>query len=241
MPAVVVLGARNLGGTIIERFVTAGWETAGVARHADTIASIRARGAIGLEADALQPAELARALQTARAELGGLDLVVNAMSVAAPVSGERWGGGPIAEATLDGWQRWSAAISAMAFVFLSEGARALRSAGNGGTLIQISNSHALRTVADHGLIAAGHQALRALTRAAGQELRGEGIRVCMLAVDGPIWSAKNAERIEQSGQHQSDVFDAESIAAAVEWLANQPIGGFAHELTLSAPGLPWNP
>jgi len=233
MPAVVVLGARNLGGAIIDRFALSGWATAGVARSDETIAAIAARGAHAIRADALDPAQLAAALAEARSTLGGLDAIVNAMSVAAPVAGEPWGGGPTVDASPDAWERWTAAISRMAFVFLREGARALRESG-GGTLVQITNGSALRAVPGQGPLAAGHHALRASVTAARAELAPAGIRVCLLVADGPIWSQKNAARIEADGLTEDQVLSQPGIAAAVESLVTQPGNAAAHELVLTA-------
>ncbi len=44
MSTVVVLGARNLGGAIIERFLAEGWNAAGVARSDDTLERVRSAG-----------------------------------------------------------------------------------------------------------------------------------------------------------------------------------------------------
>ena len=49
---VVVLGARNLGGAIIDRFLELGWNAAGVARSEDTLERVRKSGALALDADA---------------------------------------------------------------------------------------------------------------------------------------------------------------------------------------------
>jgi len=240
MPSLVVLGAKNLGGAVLDRFAAAGWSTAGVARSEETVSAIEARAAHAIRADATDPAGLAAALTAARSALGGLDAVVNALSVAAPAPGEPWGGGPIADATIETWERWSAAISRMAFVFLSEGARALRESG-GGTLVQISNPAARRSLPGQGALAAGHQALAALVRSAAQELRPEGIRACLLIANGAIWSPKNAARIEADGLTQADVLDMGAIADTVLTLATQPPGGMQYEVVLSAVGLPWHP
>ena len=45
---VVVLGARNLGGAIIDHFLELGWSAAGVARSEDTLARVRDRGALAV-------------------------------------------------------------------------------------------------------------------------------------------------------------------------------------------------
>src|ERR671931_460253 len=92
MPAMVVLGARNRGGAILDHFLERGWDGAAVARSDSTLAAVRARGALALSADASDPAELADALARAREELGGLHLVVNALSAAG-------GGGTLVQVT----------------------------------------------------------------------------------------------------------------------------------------------
>src|SRR4051812_47202685 len=123
MASIVVLGARNLGGAILEHHLAAGWQGGAVARSAETLERVRGAGGLALEADASDPESLRGALEEARDRMGGLDLVVNAVSAARPSSGP-FGGGPFAEATVDGFRGWTAAVAEQAFVFLSEGVRA---------------------------------------------------------------------------------------------------------------------
>ena len=52
---IVVLGARNLGGAIVDHFQMLGWNVAAVARSQDTLERVRDRGALALEADASEP------------------------------------------------------------------------------------------------------------------------------------------------------------------------------------------
>ena len=81
---VVVLGARNLGGAIIDHFLGLGWNAAGVAQNEDTLERVRQMGALALGADAAEVTALADALKAAKAEFGSLDAVVNAVSAARP-------------------------------------------------------------------------------------------------------------------------------------------------------------
>jgi hypothetical protein len=69
--AVVVLGARNLGGAIIDHFLALGWNAAGVARSEGTLDRVRTAGALALQADASDPQSLASALERARLEPAG--------------------------------------------------------------------------------------------------------------------------------------------------------------------------
>ena len=62
MPTAVVLGARNLGGALLDQLLGSGWSAAAVARSEDTLAAVRERGALAIEADAADPASLAAAL-----------------------------------------------------------------------------------------------------------------------------------------------------------------------------------
>src|SRR3954465_14034417 len=98
MPTAVVLGARNLGGAIATHLLQEGWAAAAVARSEDSLERMRSAGALALQADASNPGELADALLRAREQLGGLDLVVNAVSAARPpahgAGGLRGGAGP---------------------------------------------------------------------------------------------------------------------------------------------------
>src|SRR3954447_22628230 len=194
MPSVLVLGARNLGGAILDHLLSSGWSGVAVARSEETLERVRAHGALGLEADAADPQALRDAIARARSELGGVDLLVNAVSAARPPSGgsRGFGGGPVADATIEDWRGWGGAVAEQGFVFLSEGARMLREQGRGGTLVQVTGGSARRAIAGRGLWSAGAQALRALVQAGAQELREEGIHVALLIVNATIASPKTA-------------------------------------------------
>ena len=55
MPAIVVLGARNLGGAILSHHLNNGWRGAAVARSPETLETVRAAGGLPLQADASDP------------------------------------------------------------------------------------------------------------------------------------------------------------------------------------------
>jgi hypothetical protein len=99
----VVFGARNLGRAVIELLVSDGWVVAGAARSRSTLDGVSAAGALALEADVTDPESVYGVLEQAAAAHGGVELVLNA---AAAYGGDRtgpFGGGPIAEANLDGF------------------------------------------------------------------------------------------------------------------------------------------
>ena len=66
----VVLGARNLGGAILDHLVSEGWRGAAVSRSEETAAAIRERGALGMATDASDPASLESALVRVREDWG---------------------------------------------------------------------------------------------------------------------------------------------------------------------------
>jgi NAD(P)-dependent dehydrogenase (short-subunit alcohol dehydrogenase family) len=238
MPALVVLGARNLGGAILDHFRQRGWAGAAVARSEDTLAAVRERGALALGADASDPGELGDALARARDELGGLDLVVNAVS-ASTASGPPFGGGPIADASLEAFRGWAVSVAEQCFVFLSCGARALRDAGGGGTLVQVTGGSSRRAFPGRGPWAAGAFASRALIQAAAQELREEGIHVALLAVDATIESPKTAAFTRDTPREA--LASMEAVAAAVGFLTDQNSRGMTHEIVVTPAGDRWIP
>ena len=235
---VVVLGARNLGGAIIDDFLAHGWNAAGVARSEDTLARVRERGALAIDVDASDPAALNGALQMAREQLGSVDAVVNAVTAARSTGGGPFGGGPLADADVEAFQGWTVAVAEQAFVFLSAGLAALRESG-GGALIQITGGSSRRAMPGRGLWAAGAFATRALVQAAAQELRGEGIHVALLAVDATIESPKTAAFTQ--GQAGDALADMGQVAEAVRFLVEQGARAYTHELTVTPAGERWVP
>jgi NAD(P)-dependent dehydrogenase (short-subunit alcohol dehydrogenase family) len=235
---VVVLGARNLGGAIIDRFLERGWRAAGVARSEDTLGRVRDRGALALSADASDPESLQDALASARRELGSLDAVVNAVSAARPPGAGPFGGGNLADASLEAFRGWTVAVAEQAFVFLSTGAAALR-VGGGGALVQITGGSARRAMPGRGLWAAGAFASRALVQAAAQELRGEGIHAALLAVDATIESPKTAAFA--ADQPRDALADMGEVTEAVWFLVQQRPRALTHELVVTPAGDRWVP
>src|ERR687884_899806 len=230
---ILTLGARNLGGAILDHFMALGWNGAAVARSDDTLARVRDRGALAIQADASDPAELERAMAQTRAEHGSVDLVVNAVSAARPPGQGPFGGGPFIDATMEGARGWMVAVAEQAFAFLSTGARALLE-GGGGTLIQVTGGSSRRAMPGRGLWAAGAFATRALTQAAAAELRDRGVHVALLIVDATIESPKTAEMT--AGRPREELGDMALIAEAVAFLAAQGPRGYTHELMVTPAG-----
>ena len=234
----VILGARNLGGAILDHLLASGWRAAAVSRSEETAAEVRKRGAPGLVADASDPAALGEALERARDELGPPSLIVNAVSASRPPGRGPFGGGPLGDADIEGFRGWTAAVAEQGFVFLSTGIRALRESG-GGTLIQVTGGSSRRAMPGRGLWSAGAQAVRAMTHAAAQEVREEGIHVALLIVDATIESPKTAGFT--GDQPRDALADQRLIAEAVSYLAGQEPRAYTHELMVTPAGDRWVP
>ncbi|MCW3063357.1 MAG: family oxidoreductase, partial [Solirubrobacterales bacterium] len=90
-----------------------------------------------------------------------------------------------------------------------------------------------------GAWAAGAFATRALTQAAAQELRTEGIHVALLVVDATIASPKTAEYTRDVPEDQ--LADQAEVARAVAFLVEQGPRGMTHELVVTPAGDRWVP
>ena len=239
---VVVLGARNLGGAIIDHFLAHGWNAAGVAQSEDTLTQVRERGALAIAADASDPAELGQALATAREQHGSVDAVVNAVTAARPTRAGPFGGGQLAEADLDGFRGWTVAVAEQAFVFLSAGLVAVRESG-GGALIQITGGSSRRAMPGRGLWAAGAFATRALVQAAAQELRGEGHPrgAAGRRRDDPSRPGRSRRWEPRPPSPPMRSADMGQVAEAVRFLVEQGARAYTHELTVTPAGERWVP
>jgi NAD(P)-dependent dehydrogenase (short-subunit alcohol dehydrogenase family) len=234
--ALLVLGARNLGGAIADHFKTLGWETAAVARSDDTLKAIAERGHHAIRADATDADQIAAACEETRELYGSLDAIVNAVSLPGRPPGP-FGGGPLLEASPDAVDHYMAGVARQAFTFLTTGARALHRTG--GTLIQVTGGSSRRAMPGRGPWAAGAFATRALTHAAAQELRTEGIHVALLVVDATIESPKTAEMTRDAPRDR--LADQGEVAKAVAFLVEQGPRGMTHELVVTPAGDRWVP
>jgi NAD(P)-dependent dehydrogenase (short-subunit alcohol dehydrogenase family) len=234
----VVFGARNLGRAVIELLVSDGWAVTGIARSRSTLDGVSASGALALKADVTDPASVHGALEHAADAHGGVDLMLNAASAYGGARSGPFGGGPIAEADLDGFDSWATAPARAAFSFLSASGRFAVDQGRAATLVQVTGGSARRALAGRGLWAAGSFGVRAITNAAALELRPRGIQVALLIVDAGIQPLDGSTR---GGVSPDALADPRKIADAVLFLANQDARSATHELQLTPLAENWTP
>src|SRR4051812_19988831 len=238
MPTALVIGARNLGFSVIERLLADGWTVSGSARSEQTLERVRSTGADALEIDVTDQASVLGALRAVADRHGRVDLAVNA---AAPYGGGRsgpFGGGALAEAAPSGFEDWSAMPVRGAFAFLSASARFLtEQGGEKATIVQVTGGSSRRAMPGRGLWAAGAFGVRALTQAAALELRGSGIHVALLIVDAGIQPPVGT----REGVDPATLADPHEIAEAVRFLGEQGARAATHELQVTPLGERWVP
>jgi len=233
-PSALVLGARNLGRAIIEDLVGRGYAVVAVARSDSTLELATAAGALALRADITDQASVSGAFRHAAEAHGRVDLAVNAAAAYGGTRSGPFGGGPIAEAAPDAFDSWSAAPARSAFAFLSAAGRFAVEQGGPATLVQVTGGSARRAMPGRGLWAAGAFGVRAITLAAAQELRDQGIHVALLIVDAGI------EPFEGTGGDPAKA-DPRELAKAVAFLAEQGARAATHELQLTPLAERWVP
>lgn len=238
MSAAVVIGARNLGAAIARDLLARDTRVATIARTQADLDVLALEGAVPIRADASDSTELAAALTRAAATVGQPDLLVNAVSASRPPGdGSGFGGGAVADATIAGFDGWTVTVAQQAFVFLGAAVRALGE--RGGTIVQITGAPARRANPERGPVAAGMAAVRALTHAAAQERRADGIHVALLIVDGIIESPKTARMT--AGMPANATLCEDDVVGAVNFLAAQSGRGLTHELVITPSGDRWLP
>jgi NAD(P)-dependent dehydrogenase (short-subunit alcohol dehydrogenase family) len=234
----VVFGARNLGRAVIEALLAGGWSVAGIARSQATRDAVSAAGALALEADITDQASVRQALVTAADAHGGVDLVLNAAAAYGGTRTGPFGGGPIAQADAEAFDSWASAPARSAFAFLSAAGAFAVEQGRPATLIQVTGGSARRAMPGRGLWAAGAFGVRAITLAAAQELRPQGIHVALLIVDAGIEPIDGTTR---AGVDPAALADPHEIADAVLFLAEQGARAATHELQVTPLAENWVP
>jgi NAD(P)-dependent dehydrogenase (short-subunit alcohol dehydrogenase family) len=237
VPTLLVFGARNLGKAIALERSRAGWAVSGMARSEETVAALceAVPGALGIAGDASVAGEVERAFAETVDRFGSVDLVVNAITVRTRGS---WGGGTLADAPVDGLERYVDELLPAVFNVLRTGSRVLGEQGS-GTIVQITGGSARRGMAGRGPWAAAAFATRALVQAAALELRERGVHAALLIVDATIESEKTAEWLQRKPPEAST--SEEDVVAAVAYLAGQSPRAWTHELQVTPAGDRWVP
>jgi NAD(P)-dependent dehydrogenase (short-subunit alcohol dehydrogenase family) len=230
MPTLLVFGARNVGRVLAGELAADGWRVAGVAQTEETIERLRAEApsALGFVGNAAN----AESVERIFAEVGDVDLVVNAITTTPSFAG------PIHEAPPEAIDAYVGKLLPGIFNVLRVGGRVLMERGS-GTLVQVTGGSARRGNPGRGPWAAAAFATRALVQSQAGELREHGVHVALLIVDAMIESEKTAGWLE--GEPPERSASMEDVAAAVKYLYEQSPRGWTHELQLTPSRERWIP
>ena len=216
----VVLGASstgNMGQHIARRFLAEGATVLVSGRKADVLAAFAAEtGASWAACDITREADLAGLAAAATAQLGGIDIAVNATG---------WG---LLKPFLAMTHAELAAITALQFVGPVEFFQAmLRVMGHGGSLVQISSATATIMLDDHAAYMGTKAGIDHVVRCIANEFGAAGIRANSIS-PGLTDTPMNADARQIPG-----LFDAfvpsyplgrigtsDDVAAAAVWLAS---------------------
>ena len=220
MPHVLVFGARNLGRVIAEHLMERGWTATGVARTQDTVDAFPGNRIV---ADATQLDDMRRAV----AEAGDFDLAVNAVSPKG-----RFGGGDLITTDDDAMLPYTEQVLPEVFGFYRTCGGKLAERG-AGTIVQVTGGSARRALPGRAPWGAGAAGVRALSQAAANELKPNGVHAALLVCDGSFGGPGDDDGGEK--------IDTVELAKAVLFLHEQGRSAWTHELVVTPVGDRWTP
>ena len=207
----LVTGAfGGLGRHFAETLARAGCEVALAGRRVGegeaVLASLRSQGATGcvVPLDVRDPASVEAAFDAAKCELGAIDIVINSAGIATTASA--------LEVSEDDWQRVIDTNLSGAWRVAQCAARAMRAAGNGGSIVNIASILGLRVAQQVPAYTAAKAGLIHLTRSLALEWARHGIRVNALA---PGYFETDINR---------DFFETESGQALIRRIPQRRLG-----------------
>jgi NAD(P)-dependent dehydrogenase (short-subunit alcohol dehydrogenase family) len=228
--AAVIGGTGVLGGAIAHGLGDAGAAVAVLGRSEERAASrveaLRADGirAMSVLVDATDPGQVEAARRAVEAELGPVDILVNAPGVNSAT--------PFLEITLDEWHRLLDANLTTVLVACQAFGRAMIERGAGGSIINMSSASSgppLSRVLTYSVAKAG---LNNLTQYLARELAPAGIRVNAIA---PGFFPAEQNRALLSEERLRDIVshtpagrlgEPHELVGAVVWLASAAASGY---------------
>lgn len=154
------------------------------------------------------------------AGLGRLDILVTAAGVASF--------GPVVEGKTEDWDAMLA-INLRGAMLACRAVTPRMLAQGGGTIVNVASIAATRPIPGAAAYAATKAGLIGFSRVLAEELRGTGVRVCVLtpgAVDTPLWDAI------PGGPDRRRMLQPEDVARAAVLMASLPSRASVDEVTL---------
>lgn len=136
---------------------------------ATTVADELGDSAVAVRADVLDEQTVIDAYKAASLAFGGVDIVVSNAGIASSA--------PLAETTLELWDRNNDILARGYFLVAREASRVLRAQGTGGSIVFIGSKNALAPGKNAAAYSAAKASALHLARCLAEELGGDGIRV----------------------------------------------------------------
>ncbi len=183
-------GGSGIAAATARRFTAGGGRVAVVDLVADRAEAVAAEldGAIGLAADVADEGSVQAAVETARAELGRIDCLLNAAGHAEF--------GPIGEWPIERWNRMFAAHAGGTFLVCKYAAPIIQD-GGGGSIVNIASTAALTANQHNAPYGAAKGAIISFSRQLARELAPE-VRVNVVA-PGRVRTGMTEPLMEQRG------------------------------------------
>ncbi len=218
--ALIIGAGAGISGSLTRLLREAGIAVVVAARDTGKLAAlVNQTGAIALQADAADAAQVERLFAETEARIGAPEIVIYNASGRVR--------GPIAE--LDPAQvEQAVAVSALgAFYSVREAAKRMEPAGKGAILLTGATA-GVKGFALSAPFAMGKFALRGLAQSAARELAPKGIHVAHIVVDGSV-------RSEHRADLQDNTLDPDAIAQSYVDLLRQHRSAWSWEIEIR----PW--
>lgn len=220
--ALVTGSATGIGRATVERLVSEG--ASAVVNYVGELAEDVVPGAIAIEADVSNEAQVIAMFERAASELGGpVDLLVNNAGVEKPFA--------LVDMPLEEWNKVLAVNLTGSFLCAREAARGLVAAGEPGVIVNMSSVHETIPWERFGHYCASKGGMKLWAQSIAKELAQHRIRVVNVA-PGAIATPINKDVLEDPGKRgavEAEIpwgrfGEASEIAAAVAWLASDEAG-----------------
>ncbi|MER7081903.1 NAD(P)-dependent dehydrogenase, short-chain alcohol dehydrogenase family [Saccharopolyspora kobensis] len=196
----VTAGADGIGLAIADRFAGLGARVLVTDINEDAVRAARARGLAALVSDASSEAQVEELMGAVRAELGGLDVLVNNAGIAGPT-------GPVETLDSAAWARTFEVNVHSQFYCVKHGLPLLRESA-GASIVNLSSAAGRLGMAGRSAYSASKWAVVGFTKTLAIELGPEGIRanaICPGAVDGPRIRAVIEAKAEMLGRPVAEI------------------------------------
>jgi NAD(P)-dependent dehydrogenase (short-subunit alcohol dehydrogenase family) len=218
--ALVTGGASGIGRATVARLLAEGWHVVLAdlnAENGERVATELGAGVRFVRADVSEEADVAGAVAACVAEFGRIDCVVNNAGVGGAF-------GALTDIAVADWDYTFAVLARSVFLGIKHGARAMRAAGRGGSIVNTASVAAFSGGAGPQAYSAAKAAVLNLGRVAAAELAGDRIRVntvCPGLIVTPLIGPhlETARTVMRQAQPWPDLGTPEDVAEVIAFLA----------------------